>query len=144
VRRVLRDEESGDLHVFLDLWAGGVEAERRRRNIERCVSCAATLLAHAAARGRRATVHFEKGSASHAGTRAGLLGALETLAGLPAAGAAVDGVVAGTPLPQGAVAVLLSLSGPADGCRRAAAAKGVALRVWDLEDPAFPRLFSKR
>lgn len=144
MRRVLRDEESGDLHVFLDLWAGGVEAERRRRNIERCVSCAATLLAHAAARGRRATVHFEKGSASHAGTRAGLLGALETLAGLPAAGAAVDGVVAGTPLPQGAVAVLLSLSGPADGCRRAAAAKGVALRVWDLEDPAFPRLFSKR
>ncbi|HEX5136826.1 MAG TPA: DUF58 domain-containing protein [Planctomycetota bacterium] len=144
VRRVLRDEESGDLHVFLDLWAGGGDAERRRRNLERAISCAATLLAHATARGRRATVHFEGGTAGHAGTRAGLLGALEALAGLPAAGAAVDGVVAATPLPRGAVAILLSLAGPAEACRRAAAAKGIALRVWDLEDPAFPRLFSKR
>jgi uncharacterized protein (DUF58 family) len=144
VRRVFREEDSGDLHVFLDTWTGGFDAERRRHNLERAVSCAATLLAHAAATGRKATLHFEGGSAGHGGSRAGLLGALETLAGLPAAAEPVDKVVAAASFPRGASAVLLSLAGPAEECCRAAAARGIALRVWDLEDAAFPRLFSKR
>lgn len=144
VRRVLREEDSGDLHVLLDTWTGGFDAERRRRNVERAISCAATLLAHAAARGRKATVHFETGTAGHGGTRAGLLAALEALAGLPAGSRPVEDIVAGVALPRGAAALLLSLAGPAEGCRRIAGAKGVALRVWDLEDPAFPRVFSKR
>jgi uncharacterized protein (DUF58 family) len=144
VRRVLREEDSGDLHVFLDTWTGGFDADRRRLNLERAVSCAATLLAHAASGGRKATVHFEGGSAGHGGTRGGLLVALEALAALPAAAAPVEGVLAATPLPRGATLLLLSLAGPADECRRLAAAKGTALRVWDLEDAGFPRIFSKR
>ncbi len=144
VRRVLREEDSGDLHVFLDTWTGGFDAERRRRNLERAISCAATLLAHAAGGGRKATIHFEGGSAGHGGTRAGLLPALEALAGLGAAASPVDGVVTAARLPRGAAVLLLSLAGPAEECRRLAAAKGVAVRVWDIEDPAFPRRFAKR
>jgi hypothetical protein len=56
----------------------------------------------------------------------------------------VDKVVAAASFPRGASAVLLSLAGPAEECCRTAAARGIALRVWDLEDAAFPRLFSKR
>jgi len=144
VRRVLRDEDSGDLHVVLDLWVGGFDAERRRHNVERAVSCAATLLADAAGRGRRATVHFAGGSAGHAGTRAGLLAALEALAALQPAATPVETTLAGVQLPRGATALLLSLAGPADESRRLAAARGVALRVWDVDDPSFGRLFAKR
>jgi uncharacterized protein (DUF58 family) len=144
VRRVFREEDSGDLHFFLDMWTGGFDAERRRHNVERAISCAATLLAHAAATGRKATVHFEGGSAGHPGTRAGLFGALEALAALPPAAEPVGAVVGAASLPRGAVALLLSLAGPAEDCRRLAAARGIALRVWDLEDAGFPQLFAKR
>jgi uncharacterized protein (DUF58 family) len=144
VRRVLRDEDAGDLHVLLDTWTGGPDAETRRRNLERAVSCAATLLAHAAARGRRATVHFAGGVAGHAGTRAALLTALEVLAALPPSEAPTEAALAPLDLPRGATALLLSLAGPAAECRRRAAARGVDLRVWDLEDPSFERLFVRR
>ncbi len=143
VRRVLRDEDSGDLHVLLDTSVGGFEAEARRRNVERAVSCAATLLAHAAKGGRRATVHFAYGTAAHAGTRGGLLAALEILAAVQPAEVPPEGVLAATPLPRGAAAVLLSLAGPAEEAKRAAAARGIGLRVWDLEDKAFGRRFVK-
>jgi len=144
VRRVLKDEDSGDLHVLLDTWAEGFDAERRRRNLERAISCAATLLAHAAARGRRATVHFAGGSAGHVGSRGGLLTALEALAALAAGGEPIERTAANASLPRGATVLLLSLAGPAEESRRVAAARGVALRVWDLEDPSFGRLFVKR
>jgi uncharacterized protein (DUF58 family) len=144
VRRVLRDEDSEDLHVLLDTWVGGVEAQPRGRNVERAVSCAATLLAHAAARGRRATVHFAGGAAGHVGTRPGLLAALEILAAVQPHEAVPEAVLAAAPLPRGASALLLSLAGPADEAKRAAAARGIALRVWDLEDKGFGRLFARR
>jgi uncharacterized protein (DUF58 family) len=144
VRRVLRDEDAGDLHVFLDTCVLGIDETVRRRNVERAVSCAATLLAHAADRGRRATVHFARGEAGHTGARASLFGALEILAAVEPADLPPEAVFASAPLPQGASAVLLSLAGPAEEARRAAASRGVDLRVWDLEDKAFGRLFAKR
>lgn len=144
VRRVLRDEDGGDLHVLLDTCVAGFDAEARGRNVERAISCAATLLAHAAARGRRATLHFPGGSAAHAGTRAGLLKALEALAELQPSTAPVEEVLAAAQLPRGTAALLLSLAGPAEASRRAATSRGIALRVWDLGNPAFERLFVRR
>ncbi len=144
VRRVLRDEDSGDLHVLLDLCVRGPDEATRRRNVERAVSCAATLLAQAAARGRRATAHFAHGSAGHSGTRAGLLAALEVLAAVQPGDVPAEAVLQGAPLPRGASAILLSLEGPAEDARRCAARRGVELRVWDVEDKAFGRLFARR
>ncbi len=144
VRRVLRDEDSGDLHVLLDMCVHGPDETARRRNVERAVSCAATLLAYAADRGRRATVHFAHGTAGHTGTRGGLLAALEVLAAVQAGDVGAEAVLKAAPLPRGAAAILLSLAGPGDEARRAAAGRGGELRVWDLEDKAFGRLFARR
>jgi len=144
VRRVLRDEESGDLHVLLDTCVRGSDEVARRRNVERAVSCAATLLAHAAERGRRATVHFAPGMAGHTGTRAGLLAALEILAAVQPGDVRVEAVLQAAPLPRGASAILVSLAGSAEEARHAAAARGLELRVWDVEDKAFGRLFARR
>jgi len=144
MRRVFRDEASADLHILLDTCVTGLHAAARRRNVERAVSCAATLLADAAARGRRATVHFPGGAAGHSGSRAGLLAALETLAGIQSGAATAHEVFTAADLPTGATALLLSLAGRADEVRRAAVARGIGLRVWDLEDPGFGRVFRKR
>jgi uncharacterized protein (DUF58 family) len=145
VRMIFEQEAAQDLVIFLDTHVGeGIEAERRRRGLEIAISCAATLLADAAERGRRASVHFDGGQAGHAGTRAGLVPALEALAPLRPGAATVDQVVSGTIVRKTAAALLLSLAGPATAARRAASRMGLGLRVWDVADPAFERYFARR
>jgi uncharacterized protein (DUF58 family) len=142
---IFEQEAAQDLVIFLDTHVGeGIEAERRRRGLEIAISCAATLLADAAERGRRASVHFDGGRAGHAGTRAGLVPALEALAPLRPGAATVDQVVSGTIVRKTAAALLLSLAGPATAARRAASRMGLGLRVWDVADPAFERYFARR
>jgi uncharacterized protein (DUF58 family) len=143
VRRVLRDETTEDLHVLLDTCVAGADADARRRSVERAVSCAATLLADAAQRGRRAAVHFPGGVAAHTGTRGGLVRALEALAGVQSGSEPVEAALPSAGVPAGSTALLLSLWGPAPSARRAAAARGVALTVWDVGDPGFGRIFGR-
>jgi len=143
-RRVLRDEATEDLAVYLDTYVGGLDADVRQRHFEKAVSCAATLLAATAGRGRRARVHFRGGSAGHAGSRAGLLPALETLAGVAAGKVEATEIVEKAPARRGAAAVLLSLHGAAPEARRAAAARGFDLHVWDVSADGFGRYFGRR
>ncbi|MHC4548127.1 MAG: DUF58 domain-containing protein [Planctomycetota bacterium] len=144
VRRVMREEAAEDLTVLLDTCVDGIDAPTRQRNLEKAVSCAATLLAHAARRGRRAVVHYPGGSTGHAGTQTGLLPALEALAGLEASRTPPQRLVAQTPLLRRASALLLSLGGGAALARRAAATRGIRLQVWDVTHPTFARYFARR
>jgi uncharacterized protein (DUF58 family) len=144
MRRVMREEATEDLTVLLDTCVDGLDAQLRQRHFEKAVSCAATLVAHAAARGRRARLYFPGGSASHGGTRMGLLPALEALAGVETGRVPASRLVAGAPVGRRESALLLSLGGKAAGARQAAAARGVRLRVWDVSDNGFGRYFVRR
>jgi uncharacterized protein (DUF58 family) len=144
VRRVMRQEAAHDLTVLLDTCVGGLDADLRQRNLERAVSCAATLLAHAAARGRRAAVHFAGGAARHSGSRAGLLPALEALAALEPGSVTPGSLVASAALGRTHACVLLSLAGDAPDAHEAAARRGLRLAVWDVSRPDFARYFGKR
>jgi uncharacterized protein (DUF58 family) len=142
MRRVMDDERGGDLIVFLDTDVSGIDGEERRKALETAVSCAATLLLRAARLGSRARVRFPGGEAGHEGTHKGALAALETLA-----------VVAGGAVPPTEFlarapgrprrALLLSLGGPAEAARAAAARRGLALRVWDVAAADFGRYFRR-
>lgn len=144
MRRVMQDESGEDLHVLLDTRVGGLAAETRERNLERAVSCAATLIAEAARRGRRAAVHFHGGCAKHHGLLQGVMPVLEVLAGVEATEIGLAEVVRGLRLRKSSSLLALSLMGPAHDARRAARACGLTLRVWDVGHPEFPRLFTKR
>ena len=144
MRRVMREEATEDLTVLLDTCVDGLDAQLRQRHFEKAVSCAATLVAHAAARGRRARLYFPGGSASHGGTRMGLLPALEALAGVETGRVPASRLVTGAPVGRRESALLLSLGGKAAGARQAAAARGIRLRVWDVSDNGFGRYFVRR
>jgi len=144
VRRVMRDETSDDLTILLDTCVDGFDAEVRGQQLERAVSCAATLLADAATRGRRAVAYFAGGSAAHTGSRSGLLGALEALAGVEAGRTPPAQLLERIARGRMGRLVLLSLAGPAEAACRAAAARGLRLAVWDLSDPSFERYFTRR
>ncbi|MHC4973398.1 MAG: DUF58 domain-containing protein [Planctomycetota bacterium] len=144
MRRVMREEATEDVTVLLDTCVDGLDAQLRQRHFEKAVSCAATLIAHAAARGRRARLYFPGGSVSHKGTRMGLLPALEALAGVEAGRVPAARLVSGAPVGRRETALLLSLGGKAAAARRAAAARGIRLRVWDVSDDRFGRYFVRR
>jgi len=144
MRRVMRREAAEEMTVLLDTHAGGLEAETRRRNLEIAISCAATLLADAVRRGRHARVLFPGGGAGHAGTRSGLFTALEILAAIRPGAVDCQALIQRTPLRRGGAVVLLSLAGPALEARKAAAIRGIPIRVWDLLDPSFQRYFVRR
>lgn len=144
MRRVMREEATEDLTVLLDTCVDGLDARMRQRHFEKAVSCAATLVAHAAARGRRARLYFPGGSASHQGTRMGLLPALEALAAVEAGRVPAARLVAGAPIDRHGTALLVSLGGNAAAARRAAASRGIRLRVWDVSDSGFGRYFARR
>jgi len=141
VRRVMDDDPGCDLVVLLDT---RLPQHGESRHLESAVSCAATLLVEARRQRRRAALLFGGGRAAHAGTRRGLLGALEILAGVgpgprPAAGlvrrAAADGARS---------AILVTSGAPADDARRAARDAGLALTVWDAGSPEFAEVFRRR
>jgi len=144
VRRVMRHESAQDVTVLLDTCVAGFDAEIRQRNLERAISCAATLLVHAQRRGRRAAVHFPGGSAAHRGGRSGLLGALEVLAARSSGRAGPATLVERAPVGGASTVVLLSLAGTAEDARHAAAARGIDLKVWDVGHPAFEGYFTRR
>ena len=144
VRRVMYDEATEDLTVVLDTYTGGLDGELRQRNLEKAVSCAATLLTHAAMRGRRAVVHFDGGSAPHAGSRSALVPALEKLAAIEIGKVKPADLLRSVPIGRSASVLLVSLAGDAAKARRVAAARGVQLRVWDTAHSSFSRLFRKR
>lgn len=144
MRRVMQDESGEDLHILLDTRVAGFDAEIRERNLERAISCAATLLTEAARRGRRATVHFHGGCAKHHGVLQGVLPALEVLAGIESGAEGLEEVVSGLRVRRSARVLVLSLLGPATRARRAAQRRGIALHVWDVGHAEFGRLFTKR
>jgi uncharacterized protein (DUF58 family) len=144
MRRVLERESVDDLHVLLDTRVAGLDAESRRRNLEKAVSCAATLLVEAGRRGRRAMVHFPGGSAGHGGSLQGILPVLDVLAGVEAGETRAAGLVEQAALPRRARGLLLSLGGTAAGAQRAAAARGLELTVWDVGHRDFGRYFRRR
>lgn len=143
VRRVMREEATEALTILLDTCVDGIDAEARKGNLEKAVSCAATLLVDAAQRGRGATVRFAGGTASHSGHARGLVPALETLAGLEASRTPPARLVEAIVDPMGS-AILISLGGAAVEARRQAASRGIHLHVWDVADPSFARYFAKR
>ncbi len=144
VRRVMRHESAQDVTILLDTCVVGLDSEMRQRNIEKAISCAATLLVHAQRRNRRAAVHYAGGSAEHRGSRAGLMAALEQLAGIEGGRVGPTALVQEAPLSGATTVVLLSLAGQAEDAKRAAAARGVELRVWDTAHAAFGRYFTRR
>ena len=142
--RVMREEATEDITVLLDTCVDGLDAQLRQRHFEKAVSCAATLIAHAAARGRRARLYFPGGSATHKGTRMGLLPTLEVLAGVETGRVPAARLVSGAPIGRQETALLLSLGGKATAARQAAAARGIRLRVWDVSDDGFGSYFARR
>jgi len=129
--------------VLLDTRTDGARAAVRAQHFERAVSCAATLLAFAARRGRRAEVRHPAGRAAHRGRRAGLMGALEHLATVEAGTGRIESVVSALPPRGREVVLLLSLAGSAGRAQAAAAERGVRLVVWDVSEPDFERYFRK-
>ncbi|MHC4959886.1 MAG: DUF58 domain-containing protein [Planctomycetota bacterium] len=144
MRRVMQDESGEDLVVLLDTYVGeGLHGETRARQLERAVSCAATLLTEAAKRGRRTTVHFHGGLARHHGSMQGVLPALERLAGVTAGEESCAALVERI-RGRSSKALLLSLQGPARSAVARAQTRGQSLRVWDVSHPGFERTFTRR
>lgn len=145
MRRVMQDDSGEDLTVVLDTRTQhGLHSDARLRSLERAISCAATLLVEAARRGRRGAVYFPGGCARHTGSVQGVLPALEVLAGIEGGSEPCRSMVGALPLRRGSRILLLSLLGPAKETRRAAAARGFSLRVWDVSHADFSRIFTKR
>jgi uncharacterized protein (DUF58 family) len=144
MRRVMQAESTRDLNVLLDTCVSGLDGEERLRHLEKAVSCAATLLVEAARRGRRAAVHYPGGSVRHQGNMRAVIPSLEGLAGVRGGSRTVAALMARAKVPAGSRALLLSLQGPAREARRAAAARGINLTVWDVSQASFARYFRRR
>lgn len=144
VRREFREESGRDLVVLLDTYTGGLHAEQRRRQFEKAVSCAATLAAQAARDGRPMTLLFPGEEPVRVRGPGRLSAALEALARIEGGSRPPEAWVGQVAAGPGASTLLLSLAGEAEAARRAAAARGLRLTVWDVSHPGFAKVFVKR
>jgi len=144
MRRVMQDEPAEELHIVLDTCTDGMHGDQRRQNLERAISCAATLLVDSARRGRRTTVHFADGRCRHTGSQRGVIPALEILAGVHGGTTRVERVLRQISVRQASRVLVLSLLGPASGAREACAKRGFRAHVWDTGHDDFGKLFTRR
>ena len=140
VRRVMHDRTGEDSVVVLDTCMGN---EAESRHLESAVSCAATLLVHAQRQGRKATVLFAHGRASHGGSRTGLFRALETLATIGPADLPVASLLARVREEGASHAIVLRVGTSIAEFDDAARRSGIRHLVWDVTRSDFQQVFRR-